>query len=69
MKSSKVLNQLPQPTQAVTIDSVQNLSRRMVMYMLSLWFHWHNVRDPGRGELVFDQLRVLTPAQCLEVWT
>ena len=28
----------------------------------------HNVRDIGRGELVFDQLRVLTPAQCLEEW-
>lgn len=28
----------------------------------------HNVRDLGRGELVFDQLRVLTPAQCLEEW-
>jgi len=28
----------------------------------------HNVRDFGRGELVFDQLRVLTPAQCLEEW-
>lgn len=28
----------------------------------------HNVRDVARGELVFDQLRVLTPAQCLEVW-
>ncbi|GAB1395159.1 putative toxin-antitoxin system toxin component, PIN family [Rhodocyclaceae bacterium] len=28
----------------------------------------HNVRDLARGELVFDQLRVLTPAQCLEVW-
>ena len=28
----------------------------------------HNVRDLGRGEMVFDQLRVLTPAQCLEEW-
>ena len=28
----------------------------------------HNVRDFGRGELVFDQLRVLKPAQCLEEW-
>lgn len=28
----------------------------------------HNVRDLGRGELVFDQLRVLTPPQCLEEW-
>jgi len=28
----------------------------------------HNIRDLGRGELVFDQLRVLTPAQCLEKW-
>ena len=28
----------------------------------------HNVRDLGRGELVFEQLRVLTPAQCLEEW-
>lgn len=28
----------------------------------------HNVRDLGPGELVFDQLRVLTPAQCLEKW-
>jgi len=28
----------------------------------------HNVRDLGRGELVFDQLRVVTPAQCLEEW-
>ena len=29
----------------------------------------HNVRDIGRGELLFDQLRVLTPAQCLEEWS
>jgi predicted nucleic acid-binding protein len=28
----------------------------------------HNVRDIGRGELLFDQLRVLTPPQCLEEW-
>jgi predicted nucleic acid-binding protein len=28
----------------------------------------HNVRDLARGELVFDQLRVLTPAHCLEKW-
>ena len=28
----------------------------------------HNVRDLGRVELVFNQLRVLTPAQCLEQW-
>lgn len=28
----------------------------------------HNVRDLGQGELVFDQLRVLMPAQCLEEW-
>ena len=28
----------------------------------------HNVRDLGRGELLFDQLRVLAPAQCLEEW-
>lgn len=28
----------------------------------------HNVRDFGQGELVFDQLRVVTPAQCLEQW-
>nr|WP_328985836.1 PIN domain-containing protein [Thiorhodovibrio winogradskyi] len=28
----------------------------------------HNVRDLRRGELVFDQLRLLTPAQCLEKW-
>ena len=28
----------------------------------------HNVQDLIRGELVFDQLRVLTPAQCLEEW-
>lgn len=28
----------------------------------------HNVRDLARGELVFDRLRVLTPAQCLEEW-
>jgi len=28
----------------------------------------HNVRDLGRGELIFGQLRVLTPAQCLEEW-
>lgn len=28
----------------------------------------HNVRDLGRGELRFNQLRVVTPAQCLEAW-
>lgn len=28
----------------------------------------HNVRDIGRGELIFNQLRVMTPAQCLEEW-
>lgn len=28
----------------------------------------HNVRDLARGELAFEQLRVLTPAQCLEEW-
>ncbi len=28
----------------------------------------HNVQDLARGELRFDQLRVLTPAQCLEIW-
>ena len=28
----------------------------------------HNVRDLDRGELLFDQLRVLSPAQCLEEW-
>ena len=28
----------------------------------------HNVRDVRRGELLFEQLRVLTPAQCLEKW-
>jgi len=28
----------------------------------------HNVRDVGRGELHLGKLRILTPAQCLEVW-
>jgi putative PIN family toxin of toxin-antitoxin system len=28
----------------------------------------HNVRDLARGELVWKELRVLTPAQCLEVY-
>lgn len=28
----------------------------------------HNIRDLDRGELLFDQLRVLSPAQCLEEW-
>jgi len=28
----------------------------------------HNVKDLARGELIFDQLRVLTPAQWLEEW-
>lgn len=28
----------------------------------------HNLRDLGRGELVFDQLRVLTPPKCMEKW-
>ena len=28
----------------------------------------HNIRDVGRGELLFGQMRVLTPAQCLEEW-
>lgn len=28
----------------------------------------HNVRDLARGELAFEQLQVLTPAQCLEEW-
>jgi len=28
----------------------------------------HNVRDLTRGELALEQLRVLTPAQCLEEW-
>ena len=28
----------------------------------------HNVRDLDRGELIFDHLRSLTPAQCLEEW-
>lgn len=28
----------------------------------------HNVRDLGGGSLKFDQLRVVTPAQCLEEW-
>jgi len=28
----------------------------------------HNIRDLSRGELLFEQLRLLTPAQCLEEW-
>lgn len=28
----------------------------------------HNARDIAGGELIFDQLRVLTPKQCLEEW-
>ncbi len=28
----------------------------------------HKVRELGRGALLFDRLRVLTPAQCLEEW-
>jgi putative PIN family toxin of toxin-antitoxin system len=28
----------------------------------------HNLRDVQRGELKLGSLRVLTPAQCLEVW-
>lgn len=28
----------------------------------------HNVRDVRRGELLFDKLRILTPAECLEEW-
>jgi predicted nucleic acid-binding protein len=28
----------------------------------------HNLRDVARGELVWKQLRVLTPAQCLEMF-
>ena len=28
----------------------------------------HNVRDVRRGELLFDKLRTLTPAECLEEW-
>ena len=28
----------------------------------------HNVRDLRHGELSFEHLRVLTPAQCLERW-
>ena len=28
----------------------------------------HNIRDISRGELVCEQLRVVTPAQCLEAW-
>lgn len=28
----------------------------------------HNVRDVARGELIWNELRVLTPAQCLEVY-
>lgn len=28
----------------------------------------HNIRDLGRGELKLGSLRVLTPAQCLELW-
>ncbi|MCY0872208.1 MAG: PIN domain-containing protein [Acidithiobacillus caldus] len=28
----------------------------------------HNVRDLVRGELKFGQFRIITPAECLEVW-
>jgi putative PIN family toxin of toxin-antitoxin system len=28
----------------------------------------HNIRDLARGELVWKELRVLTPAQCLEIY-
>lgn len=28
----------------------------------------HNLRDVARGELVWPSLRVLSPAQCLEIW-
>lgn len=28
----------------------------------------HNVRDVARGELIWKDLRVLTPAQCLEMF-
>jgi len=28
----------------------------------------HNVRDVQRSELLFDKLRILTPAECLEEW-
>lgn len=28
----------------------------------------HNIRDLGRGELKLGSLRVVTPAQCLEIW-
>lgn len=28
----------------------------------------HNLRDVARGELRFPQLRVVTPAECLEIW-
>lgn len=28
----------------------------------------HNVRDVARGELIWNELRVVTPAQCLEVY-
>ena len=28
----------------------------------------HNVRDVRRGELLFNKLRILTPAECLEEW-
>lgn len=28
----------------------------------------HNVRDVRGGELLFDKLRILTPAECLEEW-
>jgi putative PIN family toxin of toxin-antitoxin system len=28
----------------------------------------HNVRHVARGELLWENLRVLTPAQCLETW-
>jgi predicted nucleic acid-binding protein len=29
----------------------------------------HNVRDVRRGELIWEHLQVLTPAECLEVLT
>ena len=28
----------------------------------------HNVRDARRGELLFNKLRILTHAECLEEW-
>ena len=28
----------------------------------------HNARDVARGELIWNELRVVTPAQCLEVY-